>query len=170
MKDKIELLKKKILEIVDKIQTEWDLLLIDLKNKRITKRVRVFFASLSCLVLLIVGIVLLVNVSNNATDNTGATADTTMDEASDEGEDAKDGEDSTQNGDSSVEDDDVKDDVIDSGNALLAETDDAGEQYINDTLFIGDSNTVRMMNYGITSLDNTIAVVGMGIQSVKTLK
>ena len=53
---------------------------------------------------------------------------------------------------------------------VLDETEDAGEEYIDETLFLGDSNTVRMMNYGITSLKNTLAVVGMGIQSVKTLK
>lgn len=58
----------------------------------------------------------------------------------------------------------------DSSDTIPKESADAGEEYINETLFIGDSNTVRMMNYGYTSLDNTIALVGMGIQSVKTLQ
>ena len=53
---------------------------------------------------------------------------------------------------------------------ILAETEDAGEEYINETLFLGDSNSVRYMNYKFTTLDNTLAVVGMGIQSVTTMK
>ena len=53
---------------------------------------------------------------------------------------------------------------------LLLEGEDLGEEYIDETLFIGDSNTVRMMNYGFTSLENTLAVTGMGIQSVESLK
>lgn len=55
-------------------------------------------------------------------------------------------------------------------NVVLPETEDAGEEYIKETLFLGDSNTVRMMDYGFTSEDRTFAVPGMGIQSVKTLK
>ena len=53
---------------------------------------------------------------------------------------------------------------------ILPETEDAGEEYINETLFLGDSNSVRYMNYKFTTLDNTLAVVGMGIQSVDSMK
>ncbi len=53
---------------------------------------------------------------------------------------------------------------------VLQESDDAGKDYIDETLFLGDSNTVRMMLYGFTSLDNTAAAVSMGIQHVPTKK
>ena len=53
---------------------------------------------------------------------------------------------------------------------ILQESDDAGKDYIDETLFLGDSNTVRMMLYGFTSLDNTAAAVSMGIQHVPTKK
>lgn len=56
---------------------------------------------------------------------------------------------------------------------ILQKTEDAGEEYIKETLFLGDSNTVRMMSYrDITyvSLENSIGVEGMGIQSVPTLQ
>lgn len=46
---------------------------------------------------------------------------------------------------------------------LLKEGEDAGQEYINETLFIGDSNTYRMMVYGFTTLDNDIGLVGMGL-------
>ncbi|MEG0650436.1 MAG: Ig-like domain-containing protein, partial [Oscillospiraceae bacterium] len=38
--------------------------------------------------------------------------------------------------------------------------------YIKDTLFIGDSNTVRMMSYGHSTLDNNVSAASMGIQHV----
>lgn len=56
------------------------------------------------------------------------------------------------------------------GTTILAETEDAGQDYIDETLFIGDSNTARMMSYGFTSLDNDIGTVSMGIQHVLTKK
>lgn len=49
---------------------------------------------------------------------------------------------------------------------ILPETADAGESYVNDTLFVGDSNTARMIVYGAATLQNDIGVVGMGIQHV----
>ncbi len=49
---------------------------------------------------------------------------------------------------------------------VLDETSDAGEQYIKDTLFVGDSNTARMYFFGLLGIDNLIGVEGMGIQSV----
>ena len=49
--------------------------------------------------------------------------------------------------------------------ALLTETADAGEAYFNDTLFLGDSNTVRLYNNGLISLQQFCAKEGIGIQS-----
>lgn len=59
---------------------------------------------------------------------------------------------------------------------ILAQTDDAGRSYVDETLFIGDSNTARYMMYAdetgraFTSLDNNIGVVSMGAGSITTLK
>lgn len=59
---------------------------------------------------------------------------------------------------------------------VLAETPDAGRSYVDETLFIGDSNTARYMMYAdetgraFTSLDNNIGVVSMGVGSITTLK
>ena len=59
---------------------------------------------------------------------------------------------------------------------ILAETEDAGRSYVDETLFIGDSNTARYMMYAdetgraFTSLDNNIGVVSMGAGSITTLK
>lgn len=56
---------------------------------------------------------------------------------------------------------------------ILGETEDAGDEYVQDTLFIGDSNTARMVSYrtdtGVT-LDNGIGIVGMGITDVTTAR
>lgn len=74
------------------------------------------------------------------------------------------------------DDNNKQDNIVENANinaksdSLIEESGDIGDDYINETLFIGDSNTVRMMNYGFTSLENTLAVTGMGIQSVKSLK
>lgn len=53
---------------------------------------------------------------------------------------------------------------------VLGESEDAGQEYIDNTLFIGDSNTYRMMAYGQTTLKNDIGIVGMGVQQVPTTK
>lgn len=60
---------------------------------------------------------------------------------------------------------------------VLPETKDAGQEYLDETLFVGDSNTVRYMVYGeenskdpFTTIDNTIGVVSMGVQSITSLK
>ncbi len=59
---------------------------------------------------------------------------------------------------------------------VLPETEDAGQDYLDETLFIGDSNTYRYMMYGeddetpFTSLQNTIGVVSMGVGSITSLK
>lgn len=55
---------------------------------------------------------------------------------------------------------------IDQGSAaLLPETGDAGEEYLNDTLFLGDSNTVRLYNNGLISLQQFCAKEGIGTQA-----
>lgn len=60
---------------------------------------------------------------------------------------------------------------------VLPETQDAGAQYVADTLFLGDSNTVRFMMYGdektgeaYTTIRNNIGVVSMGVGAITTLK
>lgn len=58
----------------------------------------------------------------------------------------------------------------------LPETADAGRSYVDETLFIGDSNTARYLLYAdetgtaFTSLDNNIGVVSMGVGSITSLK
>ena len=53
---------------------------------------------------------------------------------------------------------------------------DAGRSYVEETLFIGDSNTARYMMYAdetgeaFTSLSNNIGVVSMGVGAITTLK
>ncbi len=61
-------------------------------------------------------------------------------------------------------------DVEQLGKTILEETEDAGQEYLDNTLFIGDSNTVRSMVYGHTTWDNVVAAVSMGVQHIKTLE
>lgn len=49
---------------------------------------------------------------------------------------------------------------------VLPETEDAGQTYLDDTLFIGDSNTVRLYMYGLIPLNNYMGREGMGIEEV----
>ena len=56
---------------------------------------------------------------------------------------------------------------------VLEDTKDAGESYIESTLFLGDSNTARFLavinsetKKTFTSKSNTIGVVGMGIDAI----
>ena len=59
---------------------------------------------------------------------------------------------------------------------LLASTQDAGRSYLDETLFIGDSNTARYMMYAdetgtaFTTQANNIGVVSMGAQAITSLK
>lgn len=59
---------------------------------------------------------------------------------------------------------------------VLPLSSDGGRSYLDSTLFLGDSNTVRFMSFNdedgrtYTSTQNTIAVVGMGIQAIDTLE
>lgn len=54
--------------------------------------------------------------------------------------------------------------------ALLAETEDAGEAYLAETLFLGDSNTVRCYNSGLLTLQQYCAKEGMTLQNAMTEK
>lgn len=49
---------------------------------------------------------------------------------------------------------------------LLPQGKDAGEEYIEETLFLGDSNMVRLYAYGLVPLENVMALEGMGVESV----
>ena len=49
---------------------------------------------------------------------------------------------------------------------VLIEGEDAGQEYLDETLFIGDSNTVRMSTLGYVTEENSLAAVSMGIQHV----
>lgn len=55
--------------------------------------------------------------------------------------------------------------VDNTSSALLTETEDAGTDYLNDTLFLGDSNTVRLYNNGLISLQQFCAKEGIGVQA-----
>ncbi len=68
-------------------------------------------------------------------------------------------------------------DVSQYGNTVLALTEDAGQDYVDSTLFLGDSNTARFMRIldpdteeTFTGKENTIGVVGMGIDAISTLE
>lgn len=68
-------------------------------------------------------------------------------------------------------------DILEYQGTVLPQTEDAGQEYLDETLFIGDSNTARYMVYGpegsdeaFTSLANNIGVVSMGVQQITTLK
>lgn len=49
---------------------------------------------------------------------------------------------------------------------ILPKTEDGGQEYLDETLFIGDSNTFRLAEYKLTSWQNNLSAVGMGIQHV----
>ena len=55
--------------------------------------------------------------------------------------------------------------INETSSALLTETADAGEAYLNDTLFLGDSNTVRLYQNGLISLQQFCAKEGIGTQA-----
>ncbi|MBO7703998.1 MAG: hypothetical protein J6S26_06115, partial [Solobacterium sp.] len=78
-----------------------------------------------------------------------------------------------------VEDYDASAGVLDKkeyDGTVLEETEDAGIEYVNSTLFLGDSNTARFLKeiYPETkktyvSRENSIGVVGMGIDAISSL-
>ena len=149
----------------------------DLRYRRNTKRVRLFFAGISSIVLLIIVIIIaaVAGGKKKQPEVPGMNAEETQNVAADDNNAGQDSSADSSELDMQVNpsgeqtEPSTEAPVSDTG-IYIAEGADAGEDYIKDTLFIGDSNTVRMMNYGITSVDNTIAVVGMGVQSIKTLQ
>ncbi len=58
---------------------------------------------------------------------------------------------------------------------VLAKTSDAGRDYVDSTLFLGDSNTARFLTFTdtdgktFTTKENSIGVVGMGIDAISTM-
>lgn len=54
--------------------------------------------------------------------------------------------------------------IDNTSSALLTETADAGAEYQDSTLFLGDSNTVRLYNNGLISLQQFCAKEGIGTQ------
>ena len=52
--------------------------------------------------------------------------------------------------------------IDNTSSALLTETADAGTEYLDSTLFLGDSNTVRLYNNGLISLQQFCAKEGIG--------
>lgn len=56
------------------------------------------------------------------------------------------------------------------GDTVLQKTDDAGKDYIDQTIFVGDSNTERYNRYGLLGLDQVVAVEGLGINQLATDK
>lgn len=52
---------------------------------------------------------------------------------------------------------------------ILEESEDAGQDYVDETLFLGDSNTARMYRtFGYCTYDNAIGSVGMSARSLAT--
>lgn len=58
--------------------------------------------------------------------------------------------------------------VAEFSDAFLRETEDAGEEYLQESLFVGDSNTVRLAGFGEIEMNNMAGSVGLGVQSVPT--
>lgn len=169
MKEKQNKFVKRIGKKASKTVGSLRLVFEDMKNKQFTQRVKVFTAALSSAVL-VSAFCILIAVSGSKSgeaeiDNIDATEEV---QKADIGSEPV-AEEATTPVEDITDESSTETEIVES-EEMLSETEDAGEEYINETLFIGDSNTVRMMNYGITSLENTLAVVGMGIQSVKTLQ
>lgn len=74
-----------------------------------------------------------------------------------------------QDPDSQTSDYDDSNYTIDS-TAVLEKTEDAGAEYLKDTLFIGDSNTVRLYNNGMVTLQQYCAKEGLTIQDANTME
>ncbi|MEG1932486.1 MAG: GDSL-type esterase/lipase family protein [Pygmaiobacter sp.] len=52
------------------------------------------------------------------------------------------------------------------GDVVLQKSEDAGQRYIDETVFAGDSNVVRLCNFGEIKLDNMLGYVGIGVDAV----
>ncbi|MBR2671346.1 MAG: hypothetical protein IKE27_04025 [Oscillospiraceae bacterium] len=53
---------------------------------------------------------------------------------------------------------------------ILGESPNAGDNYIQDTLFIGDSNTVRLSYFGVVPSNSSAGIVGIGIKDISSIK
>lgn len=51
---------------------------------------------------------------------------------------------------------------------ILAKTQDAGQEYLDETLFIGDSNTAALYEYGLLPLNQVAAKVGISVDAALT--
>ncbi len=51
---------------------------------------------------------------------------------------------------------------------ILAKTQAAGQEYLDETLFIGDSNTAALYEYGLLPLNQVAAKVGIGVDAALT--
>ena len=60
--------------------------------------------------------------------------------------------------------------IDETSSAILAETQDGGDAYVEQTVFVGDSNTVRFNQYNLLTLDQFVGKESMGIQEVPTTK
>lgn len=163
IKDFIKKVKTKLDQINDDMKLSLKDLGDDLTNRRMTSRVKAFIGSCCIFIVFVFSMCLLVTKGKHSDIQNTAVNENTVEEAYDTS-------DFIPPTDENYDKDAVKIDAEKFKDTIAAESEDAGEEYINETLFIGDSNTVRMMNYGYTSLENTLAVTGMGIQSVPTLK
>ena len=52
---------------------------------------------------------------------------------------------------------------------ILGESPNAGDNYIQDTLFVGDSNTVRLSYFGVVPSNSSAGIVGIGINVHQTV-
>ena len=60
--------------------------------------------------------------------------------------------------------------IDETSSAILAESQNAGDAYVEQTVFVGDSNTVRFNQYNLLTLDQFVGKESMGIQEVTTTK
>ncbi|MBQ3393819.1 MAG: Ig-like domain-containing protein [Oscillospiraceae bacterium] len=86
------------------------------------------------------------------------------------GKDGKDGETEINEMDLEYDKDREAIDTRELGATVLEYTQDRGQDYVDETLFIGDSNTVRTMLYGHTTWDNVVAATSMGVRHIHGLK
>lgn len=159
----ISKVKAWFLQINDDIRLSLKELGDDLENRRMTSRVKAFIGSCCIFIIFMFSLCLLLNKGRYSSKGETSVKENTVTKTSDTS-------DFIPETDDNYDKDAVKLDINKLKDTITAQSEDAGEEYIDDTLFIGDSNTVRMMNYGFTSLNNTLAVTGMGIQSVSSLK
>ena len=59
-------------------------------------------------------------------------------------------------------------DVDELGDTILKKTEDAGQEYLDETLFIGDSNTAALAVADLLPLEQVSAKVGVGVYSAIT--